>query len=52
MNVTCPLPFGPPVALYVGSGFDPEPATARVDTVANAGVYVIRTRNLSHIVDE
>jgi len=51
-KLTCPLPFGPPSALYVGSGEDPTAALLRVDTDANLGVDRIRATNLAHAVLE
>ncbi len=49
LKLTCPLPYGPPVALYVGR--IPTPGLRRVDTDANDGVG-IRAMNLAQAVVE
>ena len=51
-NVTCPLPFGPPSALYVGSGEDPTAVLLRFDMDVNEGLLGIRVTNLAHAVLE
>lgn len=51
-KLTCPLPFGPPSALYVGRGEDPTAALLRVNTDANEGLLGIRVTNLAHAVLE
>ena len=48
-KLTCPLPFGPPRALYVGTF--PTAAFVRVDIDANEGL-VVRAMNLAQAVAE
>jgi hypothetical protein len=48
-KLTCPLPLGPPTALYVGKF--PTPALSRVDIDAKEGLGV-RAMNLPHAVFE
>ncbi len=48
-KLTCPLPFGPPTALYVG--MVPTAALLRVDIDANEGLGV-RAMNLTQAVTE
>ena len=52
LKLTCPLPFGPPVALYVGRMADPRATLLRVNTDANDGLVSIRATNLSQAVVE
>ena len=49
-NQLWPLPFGPPLGLYVG-GF-PTAALERVDTDANEDFHVIKEMNLEQAVVE
>ncbi len=51
-KVRCPLPWGPPVALYLGSGEDPTAALFLVDTDATEGLCIITAVNRSHAVFE
>ena len=45
-KVTWSLPSGPPSALYTGRMEDDTGAMSRVDTDANQGLCVTRTKNL------
>jgi hypothetical protein len=49
LKLTCPLPFGPPVGLYVGSV--PTAASPRVDIDANEG-FGVSAMNLEQAVVE
>jgi len=49
LKLTCPLPYGPPVGLYVGR--IPTPARRRVDTDATEG-WGVRAMNLAQAVVE
>ncbi len=50
-KLTCPLPFGPPVALYVGIMADPRATPVRVDTDCNDRLG-IKAKNLAQAVTE
>jgi hypothetical protein len=47
-NATCPLPSGPPRALYTGIGVDPMPVESRVATDASEGFDTIRATIRAH----
>jgi hypothetical protein len=49
LKLTCPLPFGPPVALYVGSV--PTAALFLVDIDANAGFGVSAMNRAQAVVE-
>jgi hypothetical protein len=50
LKLTCPLPLGPPVGLYVGRV--PTAAFRRVDTDAKEGFHTISAMNLEQAVVE
>ena len=50
LNVTWPLPCGPPSALYTGNGLDPTGALSRVNKDANKGRAARRAINLAQAV--
>ena len=51
-NVRCPLPRGPPVALYIGRGEDPMPEAFLVDTDVTDSLCITSAVNRLHAVFE